>query len=330
MAITIYEAFNQALPSFVQLGTQVDTRAKSSGTTTEACKPPRCGIKIPVEHWTTLGSRLCLDQHKDDLRSRYLSPVDNSMAFKSEADVVEASAAYLRQPVQIAYQLVHPKDICLKQLTKPRKDVTAASRVDIAYFSEKPNDETTPGNSSNVFAVLEYKKFDGLSREQFKKGTVSNSKDYATALRHSPFIGSKSQSSTEIVLKQATHYASKFVTPFVALCDYNTLILLVMNQVEGYDGGHYTYVTVVEKSVYMRKAYLGFLLAARLHAQGNDDWRKSGAGEDLFVDAEDWERAFESENLKPNPVRETKNPDPVHDLSSSQERAFIKSMFQDD
>ncbi|KAI7782045.1 hypothetical protein LA080_013853 [Diaporthe eres] len=329
MATTIYDSFNHALPSFQRLGTQVDASPKSSGTTTEACKPPRCGINIPVKHWTGLASRLCLDQHKDDLRSEYLSPFDNSMAFKSEADVVEASAMYLRNPVQFAYQLVHPHDICLKQLTKPQKDVTSASRVDIAYFSGKPNNENTPGNSSNVFAVMEYKRLDGLSRKQFKDRTVSNSIAYAQALRRFTLVNSRS--STEIVLKQATHYASKFVTPFVALCDYNTLILLVMNQVEGYDGGHYTYVTMVENSKDMRKAYLGFLLAARLHAQGNNDWRKNGAGEDLFVDVEDWERAFESQDPKGKEARKTINLNPIHDSPpNSQGSDVSKAEVQND
>lgn len=235
MPTTVYDSFSQELPNFPQLGSQIQTRDKSSGSTTEICTAPKCGIEISVEHWTDLASRLCLDQHKNDLEGMYLAPIDQSTAFKSEADVVEASASYLRQPVQFAYQLVHPGDICLRQLTKPQNDMHSASRVDIAYFSGVPTDQKTPGNSSNVFSVLEYKKFKGLSRDQFKQRTVSNFDQYAGVVDGLPFVDSKTNA--EMALKQATHYASSFSCPFVALCDYNTLILLVMNQVEDHDGG---------------------------------------------------------------------------------------------
>lgn len=47
---------------------------------------------------------------------------------------------------------------------------------------------------------------------------------------------------------------------------------------------------MVEDPAEMRKAYLGFLLAARLHAQNKKDWRKSRTGEDIFAEAEVWEQ----------------------------------------
>lgn len=81
----------------------------------------------------------------------------------------------------------------------------------------------------------------------------------------------------------------------------------------------------------MRKAYLGFLLAARLHAQGKNDWRKSGAGDDLFVDAENWERAYQSSrSAKTHKARKNRNPNPKHDVPSSQESDSSKTMGQSD
>lgn len=232
---TIWDSFNEALPLVRQLGDQVETRAKSSGTTTEACSAPLCGIEIPVEHWNDLASRLCLDQHQEDLRSIRLYPVDKSTVFKSEADVVEASASYLRRHVQLAYQLIYPDDVCLKQVTKPKNDTTNASRVDIAYFLGLPSNEKSPGKSTNVFAMLEYKRYKSLSRDEFKERTVSNYNDYILVLEYGSFVDS--QTNAEMALKQATHYAIKYKSPFVALCDYHTLILLVMDQAEGHDGG---------------------------------------------------------------------------------------------
>lgn len=232
---TIWQSFKKALPQFSQLGDQIETRPKASGTTSAQCTPPRCGIKIPVEHWTDLASRLCLEKHYHVLQAKNLPEVDNFIAFKSEADVVDASTLYLTNPVHAAYQLVHQGDHRLDQLTKPHKDMTPSSRCDRAYFSGPPNNEKTPGNSTNVFAVLEYKKFEGLSRDDFRYGIAPKYDDYARALEDPRFH--RVNTKTQVVLKQATHYAGRFDTPFVALCDYKTLILLVMTQVEGLQGG---------------------------------------------------------------------------------------------
>lgn len=237
MAITLYDSFNRALPSFPRLGTQVETPAKPSGTTTAKCTPPSCGITVPLKHWIDLASDLCLEQYKDDLRSDFLPKPDTFIELKSEADVAHASTLYLTHPVHVAFQLVHSSDSDRRvdQLTRPLKDTTPASRVDRGYFSGRPSNEETPGDSNNVFAVLEYKKFEGLSRREFSRGIVTNPSDFQMSLRHPPYI--KQASNATIYLKQAIHYAFRYGTPFVALCDYNTLILLVMTQVEGIHGG---------------------------------------------------------------------------------------------
>lgn len=40
-----------------------------------------------------------------------------------------------------------------------------------------------------------------------------------------------------VLLKQAVHYVWRYETPFVALCDYKTLILLYMPKQETNTGG---------------------------------------------------------------------------------------------
>lgn len=237
MATTIYDSFQQALPSFPQLGTQIETKTQPSGTTTAQCTTPSCGIKIPLKHWTDLASKICLEQYKPDLRSKFLPTVDNFIGFKSEADVADASTLYLTHPVHVAYQLVHSdgSDCRLDQLTRPLKDMTPSSRVDRAYFAGRPHNEGTPGESDNIFAVLEYKKFRGLSRAEFNSGMVTNSSDFEASLESPPFVNGESNAT--IHLQQATHYAWRYGTPFVALFDYDTLILLVMTQVENSHGG---------------------------------------------------------------------------------------------
>lgn len=235
MTTTIWKSFRLALPEFPQFGDQIDTPPKDSGSTTAQCTPPRCGIRIPIHHWFDLASRLCLEIHSEQLKTKYLPEIDNFIAFKSEADVVNASTLYLTNPVHAAYQLVHQGDHHLDELIRPPKDTTPSSRCDRAYFSGRPNNEKRPGNSTNVFAVLEYKKFEGLSRDEFDRGIVPNYDRYARAMEDPLF--DHSDAKVQTVLRQATHYATIFKTPFVALCDYNTLILLVMTKVGQFQGG---------------------------------------------------------------------------------------------
>lgn len=110
-----------------------------------------------------------------------------------------------------------------------------SSRADNGYFSGSPENQEAPGSSITIFSVLEYKRFKGLSREDFKRGMVSDYRGYTKAQESPLFAGT--DSNTEIALKQATHYSTKFGIPFVALSDYKTLILLVMIEAQGLKGG---------------------------------------------------------------------------------------------
>lgn len=69
----------------------------------------------------------------------------------------------------------------------------------------------------------------------------------------------------------------------------------------------------------MRKAYLGFLLAAKLHAQKNDSWRKNREGQDMFTKVETWKQELRAEELREQAERNSRNSDPVHDVPSSQD-----------
>lgn len=233
---TIYDSFNQGLPSFRTYGSQIETNSKPSGTTTAGCTPPKCGIRIALKHWTDLASDLCLEKHKDYLRGKQLPKALNHIAFKSEADVVKASTLYLTYPVYAAYEQVHQSGAQFDQLTRPQEGPIPASRVDRAYLSGPPSDEESPGKSGNIFAVMEYKRFGSLQYYQFDRGIVTNFEAYERAHREPRFI--KEENDARTFLQQATHYAWRYNTPFVALCDYKTLVLLVMMQAEEHHGGH--------------------------------------------------------------------------------------------
>lgn len=84
---------------------------------------------------------------------------------------------------------------------------------------------------------------------------------------------------------------------------------------------------MVENPAKMRKAYLGFLLAAKLYAQNNDRWRTGRTGEDPFDKAETWEKEL-SDEKRAQAQRISRNPDPIHDVPNSQDTDA--SVDQDD
>ena len=68
----------------------------------------------------------------------------------------------------------------------------------------------------------------------------------------------------------------------------------------------------------MRKAYLGFLLAARSYADKNASWRRDASGVDIFQAGEDWEKKSKTAFPGANSPRSKRNNNPVHDSPSSQ------------
>ncbi|KAG6353403.1 hypothetical protein INS49_005584 [Diaporthe citri] len=184
-----------------------------------------------------------------------ITDLEKLIGLKSEGDVVNASSLYLTHPVHVAYQTVHPTDCYLNELTKTRQDGTSSSRVDRAYFWGPPNDDLHPGDSTNIFAALEYKKSGAINRAQFRRGRVTGYNAFDDAQQNSRYVDRNEEDNVMVLLKQAVHYVWRYETPFVALCDYKTLILLYMPKQETNSGGPYTYMTIVQgETKDMRKA----------------------------------------------------------------------------
>lgn len=66
-------------------------------------------------------------------------------------------------------------------------------------------------------------------------------------------------------------------------------------------------MTIVTDSRSIRKALLGFLLAARLDHDNDPTWRKDTEGQDIFDVAEEWEQQSRDEVVpRPKLTREAK------------------------
>lgn len=64
---------------------------------------------------------------------------------------------------------------------------------------------------------------------------------------------------SRILLKQAVNYANVYRTKYIAFFDWNVLVLLVLANQEGNDGGEWCHVTLVSDRLNIRRALLGFL-----------------------------------------------------------------------
>lgn len=178
----------------------------------------------------------------------------------------ESQQVYLNNPVHIALELAQGPGYTHR--SEDTRDGT--TRVDKSYY-----------RNGVTYAVLDYKKPGYISKRGFLAGVPRSAAQYHSNIsmsrggaRRSPW-----NEGTSMLLKQAVHYSYKFRTPFVALFDWNTLILLAFFKREERMGGDYCYMTVVDQSTQFRKAFLGFLLAA-------DEYRNSGSQGSSAVKAE--------------------------------------------
>lgn len=253
---TLLRAFSVALPDFSQkmIGKQrvgkntegkntesrrTERRQHTSGSNTQRCEPPASAIKIPVEHWIERANTLCLGKPEvqTELRKAYMPLMEQAHLLNSEEDIVVASAQHFTYPVNTALHLVRPTNFVLSEVSKSKDNLGTAtsslSRVDRMYFKGPPDVPDHPGKSKNTMACLEFKGLKALNSNEFKSRIVDSREAYdgrvagrrATDADYTP-----EAKNVTTLLKQATNYAIKFKTPFVALFDIETLVLLVMTE----------------------------------------------------------------------------------------------------
>jgi len=242
---TLLESFDRDLGNIPaqMFGKQREGKAAHiSGANTARCKPPACAFEIPLNHWTGKAEDLCLriPSHRSKLQQEYMPSYERAQLVNSEEDVVNASALRFTHPVHEAMSLVHPGDFTYLCEVIKGKEPTAGptsgiGRVDRAYFKGYPTDRVAPGHSKNTMACLEFKRATVVNAEAFEDIIVTTNEAYQgrlEAAKEGDANHAQEEVDVDTLLSQATHYAIKFQTPFVALFDCHTLILLVMTEVE--------------------------------------------------------------------------------------------------
>lgn len=248
MPTTIFESFSTGF-SGASVASSASSGAHVSGSTTEACDPPGFALEIPYQTYAAIADT-ALNQCESSLSQKYLADWETGIILRSEGDVVASSAVYLNNPVQLALEATAEK------IYTHRSEVTQGSRTraDKIYYRHKTS-----------FAVLDYKMPGVLNRSEFQYGIIRSYDNFAAARyqgRTNRYYDNLELRFARTLLKQSVHYSEAYRTPFIALFDWNTLILLVLHKREDSRGGDYCYITIVDDRKRFRKALLGFLLIA--------------------------------------------------------------------
>lgn len=257
-----------------------NTNPSSSSVTTANVTPPRFAHKILATHWNALCNAFITNIPATALTNEYLSHVELLMRHASEADVVRTAALYLLHPINQAFS-AHP--ITAGTITCLAEMSSTGLRADITYFKSPP----TPGDK-RAFAVVEFKKRQLIVPQDFSRAEKCNSNMSEAQVRQDiAQIGGQAAGrnaentfyddySCKLV-KQAAAYAVAHRTKYIALFNWDALVLIRFQAMEllnsnqrlrtvadlKIDGvGEWCQTTVITQSAQMRPSLLGFLAEA--------------------------------------------------------------------
>jgi hypothetical protein len=264
---SILDSFWERLPSAHDETPRSDS-THITGTSLNA-DPPATALEVPVSKWLTIADRLLRAQDISESLSRKALPEwESTRAFYNEADIVSAAGTQIMNPVDVAITKCHTtliqglNEVIVNGRTE---DYTLNSRVDRLYRAM-----TNPSTPLRNFVALDYKRIGTIETADFRP--------FFDAGRHALQTGeytnrARPQTKAYILLKIATNYAASFNTRYIAFCDWDTLLLVVMEDSQGLSGGDWCRLTVVTGSSEIRRALLGFLeVAYTATIRGNNEY----------------------------------------------------------
>ncbi len=277
MAVRLSQAFanvaTNALPAYPN--PHGNSHANMSGDSTRDTDPPYFSITAQPRHpvhqnWDALGTAavanipgIAAAAHALNRELIYLN--EPATYHNSEGDVVRSAAQYLLHPVnQVLSSHAGALMRCQSEATANRV------RSDITYY-RGPNAQNL---AFKAFAVIEFKKRGVIKQTEFaatirhrvqpSAAQVQATITAALATANETYFGGDAL----VLIKQAASYAIAHRTPFVALFDWDFLVLVHFTQMaitaDITDVGNYCELDIIPnaQSQRMRAALLGFLAHA--------------------------------------------------------------------
>lgn len=251
---SIYDAFFGTIPLGLDRLQLVSDTTHESGEGTRASEPPTTGFSVPFDFWDQYADLILRNRTVNaSLLTMRLASFESSRYLKVEADVGDAAAAQLLNPVDLALALHNPQRIrAMNQLTeKKRRWVARADKVWMRYSSSL--------DCWKHFAVLDYKRPETIKPTELRRACTDPKRLDRTLASLAGRSGFRGKSYT--YLRQAVLYAFTYDTPYIAFFDWDALILIVMADLMPGKliGGDFCYMSVITDKRLMRRALLGFL-----------------------------------------------------------------------
>ena len=250
--IKIRESFHHPLPYTDGRLASATANASSAGTATD---PPVFGIFSEHRRYQDKGLGVVKDVK---LPEEYLALPEKAMHLENEGDVRSAAALYLLHPINQVLS-AHRSDRDIRCLAEDSK---AGARPDTTY-------SLVQNRTSTYYAVVEFKKRGVISKSEFKSGCQAITPGIsANDLRQkAPLVGQDVtyfSGNAHKLMKQASAYAVRRATQYVALCDWNYLVLIRFTELKPGQNyvGDYCDIVIINQPRDVRAALLGFLLEA--------------------------------------------------------------------
>lgn len=269
MVVTLAQSLEptRPLPNFPTEGGSPNVTA--SGNSTTQTDAPKFALATPQGHWQgTAPAALqtiaaSVGNNPNPLTTEYLYEPESAIYHGSEGDVVRSSALYLLHPVNQALSLLtHDSVYCLSEATAHNV------RSDITYY-----------RGARPFAVVEFKRRGVIRLAEFRAAVkaitpaTSEASLVASASAHNSTHHTFFDGNSTILIKQAASYAINHRTRYVALFNWDFMVLchftnlnhaaskntLIANGV-----GNYCEMEIIPftESHRMRPSLLGFLTRA--------------------------------------------------------------------
>lgn len=247
--LNIAESFDHGPPGGTRASSEQFPDAHISGQSTLLAEAP--GFALEVSY------RNIWNRHANDvlrnvnLTRHRLASWEPTRQLLVEADVSDAAALQLINPVDLALSAHHPGEI-----VSLNQHIVGTARSDKCWYRCTPR-----GNK--FFAVLDYKRPAVIRNWEFEEA-MTNMDRYDQMVYKVQQSGRLFEGNSEILLKQAVNYADQYQTKYIAFFDWDMLLLLVMADQEGISGGTWCYATLIRNRGNVRRALLGFLERAYL------------------------------------------------------------------
>ncbi|KAL2887657.1 hypothetical protein HOO65_050778 [Ceratocystis lukuohia] len=227
---TIIDSFYNAIPE-VQAPTPQNSshRTHVSGSSTARAESPFFAFHPNLDSWTMYADKILQNRRVSRFLSHnYLATWERCRDIVNEADVADAAAVQLMNPVELAFCAIHTTPIRSAN-NYSASNRSRADKVWLRYGAVK---------GWEPFAVLDYKKIGTIKEDEVFKACISPS-EYHHA--------------------QGVNYSYSYQTQYVAFFDWDVLLLLYFGDRTEWSGGTWCCLTIIKDKSHMRKALLGFL-----------------------------------------------------------------------